>query len=83
MVLFIAGISIALYHLKLDYYEDVLSGTEYLEAVRKAKREGNTFAFNLKVRDKVSQKLWGREPVQYCQNSFWNTVKCRFSSSLM
>ncbi|NLM73501.1 MAG: hypothetical protein GX184_05675 [Clostridiaceae bacterium] len=59
MVLFIAGISIALYHLKLDYYEDVLSGTEYLEAVRKAKREGNTFAFNLKVRDKVSQKLWG------------------------
>ncbi len=60
MFLFIAGTSIALYYLKLDYYEDVLEGTEYMEAARKAKREGNTLTFNRKIKSKVSQKLWGK-----------------------
>ena len=59
MLLFILGASIALYRMKLDYYEDVLEGTEFVEAAYKAKREGRNMTFNLKVKNKVNQKLKG------------------------
>lgn len=59
MVLLIIGTSVALYRLNLDYYEDVLEGAEYIEAAVKAKREGNNVNFNLKIKNKVNQKLSG------------------------
>lgn len=55
----ILGASVTLYRMNLDYYEDVLEGTEYIEAAMKAKRDGNKMMFNLKVKDKVKQKLSG------------------------
>ncbi len=59
----IVGVSIALYRMKLDYYEDVLEGTEYVEAAVKAKREGNNMRFNLKVKENVKQKISGKGAV--------------------
>ena len=59
MVLLIAGASVVLYRMNLDYYEDVLEGAEYVEAALKAKREGNNLRFNLKIKNKVNQKLSG------------------------
>ncbi|MCX7773993.1 MAG: putative ABC exporter domain-containing protein [Clostridia bacterium] len=59
MLLLIVGSSIALYKMNLDYYEDVLEGTEYMEAALKAKREGRNIMFNAKVKEKVNQKLGG------------------------
>ncbi len=59
MLLLILGASIALYRMNLDYYEDVLEGTDYVEAAYKAKREGRNMSFNLKVKDKVNQRIKG------------------------
>lgn len=59
MMALIVGGSVILYRMNLDYYEDVLEGTEYVEAAMKAKREGNNMMFNLKVKQKVNQKLSG------------------------
>lgn len=55
----IIGALFVLYRVNLDYYEDVLEGTEFMEAAIKAKREGNNMAFNLKVNKNVKQKLSG------------------------
>lgn len=60
MTILIAGGSVAIYRMNLDYYEDVLKGTEYVEAAVKAKREGNNLRFNLKVKDNVKQKITGK-----------------------
>ncbi len=60
MALIIFGAPIALYRMNLDYYEDVLEGTEYVEAAWAAKREGTNMTFNLKIKDKVNQKLSGK-----------------------
>lgn len=60
MVVLIIGASIALYRMNLDYYEDVLEGTEYVEAALKAKRKGTNMTFHVKVKDKVNQKLSGQ-----------------------
>lgn len=59
MVILVIGSSVALYRMNLDYYEDVLEGTEYVEAAVKAKREGTNMTFNVKIKEKVSQKLSG------------------------
>lgn len=59
MFALILGASVALYRMNLDYYEDVQEGTEFVEAAMKAKRDGNKMMFNLKVKDKVKQKLSG------------------------
>jgi len=59
MVSLILAAVIGLYRANLDYYEDVLEGTEFFEAARKAKREGKNLTFGLKVRDSVKQKLSG------------------------
>ncbi len=59
MFMLILGSTVALYRMNLDYYEDVLEGTEYLEAAVKAKRAGNNMTFGLKVKDSVKQKLSG------------------------
>jgi len=59
MVALILGAVVGLYRANLDYYEDVLEGTEYLEAAVKARREGNKMTFGLKVRNSVKQKLSG------------------------
>lgn len=59
MALLIVGASVTLYRMNLDYYEDVLEGTEYVEAAMKAKREGNNMNFNLKIKNKVKQRLSG------------------------
>jgi hypothetical protein len=59
MVALIIGASVTLYRMNLDFYEDVLEGTEYVEAAMKAKREGNNMTFNVKVKDKVNTKLSG------------------------
>ena len=59
MVVILAGLSILLYKMNLDYYEDVLEATEYGEAAIKAKREGNKMMFNQKVKANVRQKLSG------------------------
>jgi len=59
MILLIIGTSVALYRLNLDYYEDVLEGAEYIEAAVKAKREGNNVNFNMKIKNKVNQKILG------------------------
>jgi len=59
MVFLILGAVVGLYRANLDYYEDVLEGTEYFEAAWKAKREGKNMTFGLKVRDSVKQKLSG------------------------
>lgn len=59
MLLLIVGISIALYFMEHDFYEDVLEGTEYIEAALKAKREGNSIKFNAKIKRNGNQKLWG------------------------
>ncbi|NMA66422.1 MAG: hypothetical protein GX957_09320 [Clostridiaceae bacterium] len=60
MVLLVFGISVALYRMNLDFYEDVLEGTEYIEAAVKAKREGNTISFNTKIKSKTKNKLLGK-----------------------
>lgn len=59
MFVLIVGSSVVLYRMNLDYYEDVLEGTEYVEAAMKAKREGNNMSFNMKVNSKVKQRLSG------------------------
>lgn len=59
MLALIIGASVTLYHMNLDFYEDVLEGTEYVEAAMKAKREGNNMMFNVKIKQKVSHKLSG------------------------
>lgn len=59
MVLLIIVAIVTLYRMNPDYYEDVLEGAEYVEAALKAKREGNNLKFNLKVKNKVNQKLSG------------------------
>ncbi len=59
MFVLILGSSVVLYRMNLDYYEDVLEGAEYVEAAVKAKREGNNMSFNLKVKNKVKQRLSG------------------------
>ena len=59
MVILIIGASVALYYMNLDFYEDVLEGTEYVEAAYKAKHEGKSMTFNLKVKKNVNQKLFG------------------------
>ncbi|NLM74810.1 MAG: hypothetical protein GX187_01800 [Clostridiaceae bacterium] len=60
MVLLITGVSAAIYRMSLDYYEDVLEGTEYVEAVLKAKRSGNTMTFNANIKNKTSNRLFGK-----------------------
>lgn len=59
MFVLILGSVVALYRMNLDYYEDVLEGTEYIEAAMKAKREGNNMTFGVKIKDRVKQKLSG------------------------
>ncbi len=59
MIVLIIGASVALYRMNLDYYEDVLEGTEYVEAAMRAKREGTNMTFNVKVKEKVNQRLSG------------------------
>lgn len=59
MLLLIVGSTIALYRMNLDYYEDVLEGTEYVEAAYRAKKEGRNMTFNLKVKENVRQGLKG------------------------
>lgn len=59
MGILLVGLSIALYKMNLDYYEDVLEATEYMEAAVKAKREGRNMTFNMKVKQNVRQKLSG------------------------
>jgi len=59
MLILILGLSVALYKMNLDYYEDVLVGTEYIEAALKAKREGTSMTFGVKAKNKVRQSLWG------------------------
>ena len=49
MLIVITGLSLLLYKMKLDYYEDVLAATEYAEAAIKAKREGRNMTFNLRT----------------------------------
>jgi len=53
MLVLIIGLSILIYRMKLDYYEDVLEATEYMEQVIKAKREGRNITFNLRTRKNV------------------------------
>lgn len=50
MFALILGAIVVLYRMNLDYYEDVLEGTEYVEAAMKAKRAGNNMTFGLKSR---------------------------------
>ncbi|NLO98835.1 MAG: ABC transporter permease [Clostridiaceae bacterium] len=59
MFALILGAAVTLYRMNLDYYEDVLEGTEYLEAAVKAKREGNNITFGIKARENVKQKMSG------------------------
>jgi len=59
MAILIIGASVALYRMNPDYYEDVLEGAEFVEAAIKAKREGNNIRFNMKIKNKVKQKLSG------------------------
>jgi hypothetical protein len=59
MITVIAGLSILMYKVNLDYYEDVLEATEFVEAAMKAKREGRKMMFNQKVKANVRQKLSG------------------------
>jgi len=60
MVLLILGIPMTLFRLNLDFYEDVLEGTEYLEAVVKAKRTGNTMAFYAKNKGRSGNSISGK-----------------------
>ena len=60
MLALIVGISISLYFMKLDFYEDVLVGTEYVESALKAKREGKSIKFNAKIKNKENLKLGGK-----------------------
>jgi hypothetical protein len=59
MAVVIVGLSLLLYKMKLDYYEDVLEATEYAEAAIKAKREGRNMTFNQKIRRNVRNGLSG------------------------
>ena len=59
MLIVIAGLSLLLYKMKLDYYEDVLAATEYAEAVIKAKREGRNMTFNLRTRKNIRNGFSG------------------------
>ena len=59
MVAIFAGLSVLLYKMNLDYYEDVLEATEFAESALKAKREGKKMQFNQKIRKNVKQKLSG------------------------
>lgn len=59
MVILIVGASIALYKMNLDYYEDVLEATDFLEQAYKAKKEGRNMTFNQKVKQNVKHKMTG------------------------
>jgi len=59
MVVVILGLSLLLYRMKLDYYEDVLEATEYMEAAIKAKREGRNMTFGQKTRKNIHGGLSG------------------------
>lgn len=59
MTVIIAGLSLLIYRMKLDYYEDVLEATEFMEAAIKAKREGRNMTFNQKIRKNVRGGLTG------------------------
>ncbi len=59
MVILIVGSSIALYKMNLDYYEDVLEATDFLEQAYKAKKEGRNLTFNQKVKQNVKHKMTG------------------------
>lgn len=59
MAVVIFGLSLLLYRMKLDYYEDVLEATEYVEAALKAKREGRNMTFGQKTRKNVRGGLSG------------------------
>ncbi|HOQ75606.1 MAG TPA: putative ABC exporter domain-containing protein [Thermoclostridium sp.] len=60
MLVLIIGLSLLLYRMKLDYYEDVLEATEFAEQVIKAKREGKNVALYLKTRKNVRSGLSGQ-----------------------
>lgn len=60
MVLVIVTVSVCFYRLNLDYYEDVLEGSEYMDAAVKAKCQGNNMSLNLKVKNRIGNKLSGR-----------------------
>jgi len=55
----VAGFTLWIYRMNLDYYEDVLEATEYTEAAYAAKRDGRNMQFNLKVKSGVKQQLSG------------------------
>ena len=55
----VAGFTLWIYRMNLDYYEDVLEATEFTEAAHAAKREGRNMQFNLKVKAGVRQQLSG------------------------
>lgn len=59
MLIVITGLSLLLYKMKLDYYEDVLAATEYAEAAIKAKREGRNMTFNLRTRKNIRNGFSG------------------------
>lgn len=59
MVVLFAGVIITLYRMNLDFYEDVLEATDYLESAIRAKAEGKNMQFGLKVRKSVKGKLSG------------------------
>jgi hypothetical protein len=45
--------------MNLDYYEDVLEATDFLEQAYKAKKEGRNLTFNQKVKQNVKHKMTG------------------------
>ncbi|NLW03193.1 MAG: ABC transporter permease [Clostridiaceae bacterium] len=59
MLVLIIGLSLLIYRMKLDYYEDVMAATEYAEQIIKAKREGKNIAQFLKTRKNVHGSLSG------------------------
>ncbi|GAA0731552.1 putative ABC exporter domain-containing protein [Clostridium oceanicum] len=60
IVIFVAAILLLLYKTELDFYEDVLSGTEYLESSLKAAKEGKNIMFSPKKVRKVKNQYKGQ-----------------------
>jgi hypothetical protein len=60
MLTLITGLSMLLYNMNHDYYEDVLEATEYAEQVIKAKREGKNAYVIQKTRKNVHGSVSGQ-----------------------
>lgn len=59
MIALAIGSLIWLYRMNLDYYEDVLEATDYMEAALAAKRQGRNLHFARKVRSSVRGSIGG------------------------